>query len=97
MATHLRGHEGQRPRRRHCLLLAPDPTGMPRTGTGPVRLTFGDDQVTVLSLTPNTPAEAERVERDLAALVDDMASQVLPLVLASVHARSDHNRKGVGQ
>jgi len=51
----------------------------------------------VLSLTPNTPAEAERVERDLAALVDDMASQVLPLVLASVHARSDHNRKGVGQ
>jgi len=72
---------------------------MPRTGTGTgtVRLTFGDDQATVLSLTPNTPAEAERVERDLAALVDDMASQVLPLVLASVHARSDHNRKGVGQ
>ncbi len=47
-----------------------------------VRLAFGDGQVTVLSLIPRTKAEAERVERDLAGLVDAVASQVLPYVQA---------------
>ncbi len=57
-----------------------DLTGALRT----VRLAFGDDQVTVLSLIPRTPAEAERVEADLAGLVDAVASQVLPFVQACI-------------
>jgi hypothetical protein len=44
-----------------------------------VRLVFGDDQVTVLSLIPCT--EAERVEGDLAS-PDAVAGQVLPYVQA---------------
>ena len=55
-----------------------DLTGALRT----VRLAFGDDQVTVLSLIPRTPAEAQRVEGDLAGLVDAVADQVLPFVQA---------------
>jgi len=47
-----------------------------------VRLAFGGDQVTVISLVPNSEAEAERVDGDLAAAVDRVASQVLPYVQA---------------
>ncbi len=65
-------------RRRRTDPLDIDLAGALRT----VRLAFGDDQVTVLSLIPRTPAEAERVERDLAGLVDAVAEQVLPFVQA---------------
>ena len=57
-----------------------DLTGALRT----VRLAFGDDQVTVLSLIPRTPAEAKRVEADLAGLTDAVAGQVLPFVQACI-------------
>ncbi len=49
-----------------------------------VRLAFGDDQVTVLSLIPRTAAEAERAEGDLAGLDDAVAGQVLPFVQACI-------------
>ncbi len=47
-----------------------------------VRLIFGTDQVTVISLVPRSEAEAERVEGDLAGLVDRVARQVMPYVQA---------------
>jgi hypothetical protein len=41
-----------------------------------VRLAFGDDQVTVLSLVPHTVTEAAQVDQD------QVAQQVLPFVRA---------------
>ncbi len=69
--------QGQRQRRGPLDL---DLTGALRT----VRLAFGDDQVTVLSLIPRTPAETARVEGDLVGLVDAVAEQVLPFVQACI-------------
>jgi hypothetical protein len=72
------GHGRRHGRRRDPLDL--DLAGALRS----VRLAFGDEQVTVLSLVPRSEAEAERVEGDLACLVDRVADQILPYVQACI-------------
>jgi hypothetical protein len=60
--------------------LAYDLQGALRT----VRLVFGGEQVTVLSLVPNSKAEAELVEADLRIAIDRVADQVLPYITATL-------------
>jgi hypothetical protein len=45
-----------------------------------VRLVFGPDQVTILSLVPNTPADRQQLLAD----VDVVADQVMPYMLATL-------------
>jgi len=82
-------HRKHRTSRRRPNPLDGDLAGALRT----VRLTFGSDQVTVLSLVPNSEAQAAQVDGDLAGLVDRVASQVMPYVQACL----DLDREEGGQ
>lgn len=65
--------------------LAYDLQGALRT----VRLVFGAEQVTVLSLVPNSEAERAQVDADLAATIDRVADQVMPYVQAVMFAEEE--------
>jgi hypothetical protein len=50
-----------------------------------VRLAFGPDQVTILSLVPNTPKDRQQLLAD----VDVVAQQVLPYVISTLFEETD--------